>query len=125
MNRILIIDDEPEMLETLKSYLEPRGYEVVTAKDGAEGLAKFEAEKPNLVICDIKMPKKDGFEFLKEIREKKAWVPIIILSVLDDPATVLKSNSLEADYYLSKPMNLEIVLKAVKLMLSLAPLRRR
>jgi two-component system, OmpR family, alkaline phosphatase synthesis response regulator PhoP len=125
MEKILLIDDEPDIISTLKGFLELREYSVVTASDGEEGMKKFESENPAVVICDIRMPNKDGFQFLKEIREKKAWVPIIILSALSDPASVLKGHSLEADQYLAKPMDLEKVLKSIQFMISITPLRRR
>jgi DNA-binding response OmpR family regulator len=125
MEKILIIDDEEQMLDTLKSYLEQRDYDVVTATDGEDGMAKLISHNPDLVICDINMPKKNGYQFLQETRKSRPWMPVIILSALSDPASVLKAHDLEADHYLTKPFKLEELLKSVKLMLSLAPLRRK
>ena len=124
MQKILIIDDEKEMLDLLSGFLSQRGYAVATASDGEEGLKKFDTEKPDLVICDIKMPRKDGFQFLKEVRVSRKWVPIIIVSALAEPASVLKGYDFQADFYLSKPLDLNEALKSVQIMLSLAPLRR-
>jgi len=124
MQKILIIDDEKEMLDLLSGFLSQRGYAVATASDGEEGLKKFDTEKPDLVICDIKMPRKDGFQFLKEVRVSRKWVPIIIVSALAEPASVLKGYDFQADFYLSKPLDLNETLKSVQIMLSLAPLRR-
>lgn len=124
MQKILIIDDEPEITSTLSEFLSARGYAVASAMDGEEGLRKFDEENPDLVMCDIKMPKKDGFQFLKEVRASKRWVPIIIISALTDPSSMLKGYDFQADYYLTKPLDLSDTLKAAEIMLSLAPLRR-
>ena len=124
MQKILIIDDEPQITITLSEFLSARGYAVVTAMDGEDGLLKFDTEKPDLVMCDIKMPKKDGFQFLKEVRASKRWVPIIIISALTDPSSMLKGYDFEADYYLTKPLDLGDTLKSVEIMLSLALFRK-
>lgn len=124
MEKILIIDDEIQILDTLKTYLGQRDYEVITATDGEDGIAKFSSHNPGLVICDINMPKKDGFQFLQEVRKFKFWTPVIILSAISDPSNILKAHDLEADHYLTKPFKLEDILKTVRLMLSLTQLRR-
>lgn len=124
MNKILIIDDEKEIVSMLSEFLSQRGYAIATALDGEEGFKKFDTENPDLVLCDIKMPRKDGFQFLKEVRASRRWVPIIIISALDDPASVLKGYDFQADFYISKPVDLNEILRSVELMLSLAPLRK-
>ena len=123
MPKILLIDDEPDAIEMMAEYLSARGHAITSSSDGEDGLVKFDATKPDVVICDIRMPKKDGFQFLQEVRAKRQWVPVIIVSALSDPASVLKSYGLEADYYLSKPLNLEDLDKAIRVMASLIPLR--
>jgi len=125
MTRILIIDDEVEATKMLSDFLSSRGYETITATDGDEGIRKLDKEKPDLVICDIKMPKKDGFQFLQETRASRHWIPVIIVSALNEPVDILKGYNLEADYYITKPINLEEVLKAVQIMTSLIPLRKK
>ncbi len=124
-SRILIVDDEAGLRETVKGFLEDRGYAVIAACDGDDGLNKFDAESPDLVLLDLKMPKKDGYELLKHIREDKRWVPVIIISALADPKDIFKGYEYEADYYLTKPVDLENLLNSVQIMLSLAPLRRK
>ena len=124
MNKLLIIDDEKELVNMLSEFLSHRGYAVATAQDGEEGLNKFDTESPDLVLCDIKMPRKDGFQFLKEVRASRRWVPIIIISALDDPASVLKGYDFQADFYISKPVDLNETLRSIEVMLSLAPLRK-
>ena len=125
MHKILIIDDEKEVVSLLKDFFSSRNYEVVSAPDGSEGLKKVETEKPDLVLCDIKMPEKDGFQFLKELRATMQWIPVVIVSALTDPTSILKGYGLDADYYITKPINLEECLKVVRIMISLAPLRKK
>jgi len=125
MSKILLVDDEKDAIDMMKEFLSARDFSIVTALDGEEGLSQFEKEKPDVIICDIKMPKKDGFQFLKELRSSKDWVPVIMVTALAEPVNVLKGYSLEADYYLTKPINLEDVLKAIMIMLSLIPLRKK
>ena len=125
MHKILVIDDEKEVTDLLRDFLSSRNYAVKTAIDGEEGLKMFDAERPDIVLLDIKMPKKDGFQFLKEVRASKKWIPVIIISALTEPANMLKGYNLEADYYITKPLNLPEILKAVNLMLSLVPLRKK
>ncbi|MCM8760985.1 MAG: response regulator [Candidatus Omnitrophica bacterium] len=124
MEKILVIDDEKEISDMLTDFLSPRGYNVISAANGEEGLKKFDSEAPNIVICDIKMPVKDGFQFLKELRDSRKWVPVIILTALTEPASILKGYDLQADYYITKPIDLNEMLKAIQIMLSLAPLRK-
>lgn len=125
MQKILIIDDEKDIVDMMAEFLSARGYAIAKAYDGEEGIKQFDSEKPDIVMCDIKMPKKDGFEFLKELRASKRWVPVIIISALTEPANIMKGYDFEADYYITKPVNLEDALKAVQIMLSLAPLRKQ
>jgi len=123
--KILIIDDEPDALDMITEFLSKRNFEIVTALDGEEGLKKFNDESPSVVVCDIRMPKKDGFQFLGDLRNGKEWVPVIILSALTDPSAAFQSYRLEADYYLTKPVNLPDLLKAIEIMFSLIPLRKK
>lgn len=120
MAKILAIDNELGVLDTLRDILAERGHEVIYALSGEEGLAKFESEKPDVIICDIKMPGKDGYEVLKEIRKDPArWRPVIMLSVLTEQSDVRKAYDFEADYYITKPFKVEDVIKAVHTMLSI------
>jgi DNA-binding response OmpR family regulator len=125
MQRILIIDDEKDIVDTLADFFTARGYAVSTACDGEDGIKKFDSDNPDIVMCDIRMPKKDGFAFLKEIRASRKWVPVIIVTAMSEPASIMKGYAFEADYYITKPINLEEALKALQIMLSLAPLRKK
>src|SRR3989338_1841917 len=80
--KILVIDDEPEMTELLKSRLESQSYEIITAHDGEEGLEKARYEKPDLIILDVLMPKMDGYTFVRELKVEEATkgIPVIVLT---------------------------------------------
>ena len=82
--KILAVDDDPDILDALTMILESQGYQVVTARNGLEGLARIEAEKPDLMILDLLMPKMDGFSLCKELQEPR-WakyrnMPILVLT---------------------------------------------
>ncbi len=120
MAKILAIDNELGVLDTLKSILAERGHEVLYALSGEEGISKFEKENPDIVICDIKMPGKDGYEVLKEIRKDPTkWRPIIILTVLNEMASIRKAYDYDADYYITKPFKVEDIIKAIHTMLAI------
>ena len=102
--RVLVVDDESRILNFLSSKLRASGYEVLTASNGAEALEQVQAEEPDLVVLDVLMPKKDGFETLKELRTFSP-VPTIILSAKGANADKVKGLSLGADDYLAKPFS--------------------
>jgi len=123
--RILIVDDEPRILNFLSSKLRALGYEVLTASNGAEALEQVQAEEPDLVVLDIMMPKMDGFETLKELRTF-ASVPVIILSAKGANADKVKGLSLGADDYLAKPFSPdELVARIEAVKRRLAPAEKR
>ncbi len=120
MHKILIADDEEGVLFFFGQMLKNEGFEIITAKDGEEAKEEFQKNKPDLAILDIKMPKCDGFEVLQWIRETvNEWVPVIMLSALQDFKFIKKGYSLEADHYLTKPCSKNDLLKSVKTMLSM------
>ncbi len=100
--RILVVDDELSIVKFLRANLEANGFEVLAATDGAEALQTFEMELPDLVVLDIMMPKMDGFEVCRRLRE---WsqVPIIMLSARGDVSDKVKCLDLGADDYITKP----------------------
>ncbi|MDP2940069.1 MAG: response regulator [Candidatus Omnitrophota bacterium] len=121
--KVLIADDEPDVLEVLSKKISQEGYDVVTAEDGKEALDKIYKDSPDVILLDIRMPKMDGFAVLKELRENpksKKWQPVIIISAVDDLENIKKGYNLEADYYLTKPCNFEAILNGIKIMLNLA-----
>jgi two-component system KDP operon response regulator KdpE len=102
--KILIVDDEERILNFLRTKLKALGYEVLTAADGREALEQVQVQEPDMVVLDLVMPKKDGFETLKELRAFST-VPVIILSAKGADVDKLKGFSLGADDYLSKPFS--------------------
>jgi len=103
-NRILIVDDELSIVEFLRAVLQAEGYEVLAAMDGAEALQTIEMELPDLIILDIMMPKVDGFEVCRRLRE---WsqIPVIMLSARRDDSDKMKCLELGADDYVTKPFS--------------------
>jgi DNA-binding response OmpR family regulator len=107
--KILIADDEPEIRDLLRLYLENEQYEVIEAENGAEALRLVGAESPDLVMLDIMMPQMDGYQALKHIRETNN-IPVIIISAKDGDSEKILGLNLGADDYISKPFNpLEVV----------------
>ncbi|MCP4650834.1 MAG: response regulator [PVC group bacterium] len=88
MKKILVVDDEHDMVTILKARLEKRGFAVVSAYDGAEGLEKIDEENPDLIILDIIMPKMDGYTVIKELKKRSmkegsSLIPVIVLTAKD------------------------------------------
>src|SRR4029079_10572263 len=105
--KVLIADDEPDILEILKYNLEKEGYQVSTAKDGNEALDKAKQYQPDLIILDMMMPKKNGLEVLELLRLQPSFreTLIMFLTALNDETTQLRSFSTGADDYVSKPVS--------------------
>lgn len=102
--KILIADDEPEIRDLLRLYLENEQYEVMEAEDGQQALDRLRTEKPDLCVLDIMMPKMDGYHVLQELR-KESNIPVLILSAKDADSEKILGLNLGADDYLSKPFN--------------------
>ncbi len=104
MDRILVIDDDPGLTALLAEYLQARGHSVVTAPDGEQGLDRLRTGGVDLVILDVMLPGKDGFEICREIRADSN-VPIIMLTARGDEMDRIVGLELGADDYLPKPFN--------------------
>jgi DNA-binding response OmpR family regulator len=102
--RVLVVDDEQRILKFLELKLKASGYGVLTASSGAEALEQVQAQEPDLVVLDVLMPKKDGFETLKELRAFSS-VPVIILSAKEAESDKVRGLKLGADDYLAKPFS--------------------
>ena len=123
--RVLVVDDEQRILNFLSSKLRVSGYEVLTASNGFEALEQVQAQEPDLVVLDVLMPRKDGFETLKELRTFSP-VPVIILSAKGTNADKVKGLSLGADDYLAKPFSPdELVARIEAVRRRLAPVEKR
>ena len=109
MSIILVIDDEPEMLQGLVSLLELKGHTVRSAQNGATGLALMEEQTPDLVISDMKMPRMSGLALLKNIRSQPEWVsiPFILLSAFATEEDGQHALKIGAQEILSKPIRVE------------------
>lgn len=104
--KILIIDDDPHISEALKLYLEKEGYETLNAYDGVEGIAFFKRYDPDLVLLDIMMPLKDGWQVCREIREVSSK-PIIMLTAKGEVFDKVLGLKLGADDFLAKPVDMK------------------
>lgn len=113
--KVLIADDEPDILEILKYNLVNDGYEVITAKDGDDAIEKAKQNNPDLVILDIMMPRKNGVEVCEILRAQPAFKDtlILFLTALNDEATQIKGLTTGADDYISKPVSPQVFLTKV------------
>lgn len=111
--KILVVDDEKPIVDILQFNLEREGYQVITAIDGEEALFKAEVEKPDLILLDIMLPKKDGFSVCQEIRAK-SQVPIIMLTAKDEEVDKVLGLELGADDYVTKPFSTRELLARIK-----------
>lgn len=124
MKKVLIVDDEPNIVTALEYLLQQSGYEVRSASNGEEALARLREFAPDLVLLDVMMPKQSGYEVCQRIRERAEWnhVKIMIVSARGREAEVSKGLSLGADLYLTKPFaNAELVARIGELLGERAP----
>lgn len=112
-NKILVVDDEKSIADIIKFNLEKEGYYVDTAYDGEEGITKVDKCKPDLVILDVMMPKKDGFEVLKEIR-MNSNIPVLMLTAKEEEFDKVLGLELGADDYITKPFSMRELVARVK-----------
>lgn len=105
--QVLIVDDEPNIVLSVEFLMKREGYEVVTAADGQEALDILADERPDLVILDVMMPRKNGFEVCAEVRAdaQLADIPILMLTAKGREAEIKKGLSLGADAYITKPFS--------------------
>jgi two-component system KDP operon response regulator KdpE len=111
--KILIVDDEPQILRFLRSSLPPHGYECVEAATGSEALRAFAKERPEALILDLGLPDQDGFAVIETIR-KTALTPIVVLSARDDVDGKVRALELGADDYVTKPFDMSELLARLK-----------
>lgn len=116
-NKILLVEDDQNFGDVLRSYLEMHDYDVTLATDGAQGLENYRQGEYDLCIFDVMMPKKDGFTLAKEIREKDTDMPIIFLTAKTMKDDVLRGFKIGADDYITKPFNSEELLYRIQAIL--------
>lgn len=114
MTKILVIDDERSIRNSMKDILQYEGHEVVLAENGMEGLVSVKSEKPDIVFCDIKMPKMEGIEVLERIKEFSADTPVIMISGHGTIDTAIEAIRKGAYDFIEKPLNLNRILITIK-----------
>ena len=115
--KILVVEDEALMLKTLEMKLQKEGYEVICCSDGRAALELMESENPLMVITDIMLPYSSGIEIIRAAKQKPQPVAVIVLSALGQESTVEEAFEMGADYYITKPFNLnELVIRIKRLL---------
>jgi two-component system, OmpR family, alkaline phosphatase synthesis response regulator PhoP len=116
MKTILVVDDERNIVELVRLYLEKEGFAVTSASDGEQALVAFDRAEPDLVILDLMLPKMDGFEVCRQIR-RRGDVPILMLTARSEDIDAIVGLELGADDYVTKPFNPRALLARVKAIL--------
>ena len=114
MAKILVIDDERTVREGLKRLLSAEGFSVALAKGGDEGVAMFREHRPDAVLLDVMMPRKNGFAVCAGLREESATVPILFLTALDSEVSEVKGMGIGADDYIQKSASPEILVARIR-----------
>ena len=109
MATILVVDDEPDLVEILRFRLEREGYRVLSAEDGPSGLEAVMRHMPDLVVLDVMMPGFDGFELLRRMKAdaRLAQIPVILLTAKADLSSVIKGWNMDVDNFVTKPFDLD------------------
>ncbi|MCQ9205650.1 MAG: response regulator [Omnitrophica bacterium] len=124
MAKILIIDDDPDLIESMRVVLESKGYEVISAESGEEGLEKQKKQKPDLIVLDVMMPKMDGFETARAIKKTGNNTPVLMLTAIKDKMGLDFKNSagdpdwLPVDDYCEKPLDKGSLIAKIEKLLS-------
>ncbi len=115
-SKILIVDDEPNIVLSLEFLMKQAGFQVCTAADGEAGLAAIAAEPPDLVLLDVMMPRKNGYEVCQAIRDNPAWKAMRVIMLTAKGRTVEREKGLAlgADDYITKPFSTQEVVAKVK-----------
>jgi DNA-binding response OmpR family regulator len=114
--KILLVDDDPDLLSVTGFALQQAGFLVVKAADGLAALDAFEREQPHLAVLDINLPRMSGFELAQKLRERSS-IPLLMLTARSEEADVVRALSIGADDYLSKPFSPKILIARVKALL--------
>ncbi len=115
-SKILLVDDEPNIIELARMYLEKEGYEIVTATDGEQALTRIEQDKPDLIVLDLMLPRVDGWQVCRRTRAESD-VPILMLTARDDDIDKIVGLELGADDYMTKPFNPRELVARIKAIL--------
>ncbi|MDP3731686.1 MAG: response regulator [Candidatus Omnitrophota bacterium] len=117
--KILLVEDEKDLIETVTLRLEATGYEVISAGDGLEGLEKAKREKPDLIILDLMLPKMDGFKVCGLLKADTRYnkIPIIMFSARAQESDKKMGQEVFADAYITKPFEPELLLEKIRQLL--------
>ena len=120
MKKILVVEDDPVNQMILSDFLAANGYETIAASSGPEGIERFERDQPDLLLVDVQLPRKNGFELVREIKSRSTGTPIVLMSAVythaDQSSRTIQLGTL-ADGYLSKPFDLVELLTTVRQLL--------
>ncbi|MDO8536539.1 MAG: response regulator [Candidatus Omnitrophota bacterium] len=119
--RLLVVDDEKDFVDVISEWLETRGFDILRAFNGKEGMEKARADKPDLIILDVAMPEMNGYDMCRKLKidEQFKNIPIIMLTAKFQPNDVTFGMGMGADAYLTKPLELEMLLHKVDDLLGL------
>jgi DNA-binding NarL/FixJ family response regulator len=125
--KLLLIDDDPNLILLVKDYLEFRGYEVMAAGNGREALEILNEQLPDMIICDVMMPEMDGYAFIEKIRQqaRTSWIPIMLLSAKGQSQDKIKGLTTGADVYMIKPFEPDELVAQVEASLKQAERTRK
>lgn len=112
--KVLVVEDEPSLIFTLRDTLESEGYDVIVSEEGTEAVNLAKEHKPDIMILDIMLPGKSGYEIMEEIRKEKLTFPVIILTAKDQETDKVKGLNLGADDYLTKPFGVKELLARIE-----------
>jgi len=122
---VLIVDDDPDMVETVGMMLESKGYEVGKAYDGVEGEESIKQRRPDLVVLDVMMPRKNGYVLCAELKKSKETrdIPIVLLTAVGEAVPTTSYShadgmATEADDYLPKPINADVLVESIERLFS-------
>ena len=116
MSKILVIDDETQLIEMVQMRLEAAGYEVITASDGQEGLDKAKSVEPDLILCDVMMPKMDGYKVCGLLKNDSRYskIPLILFTARAQQDDQDVGDEVGADAYITKPFEPPVLLAKIK-----------
>lgn len=112
--KILIIEDDQSFFSILQKRFTMEGFSVVSAQDGQEGLSMLEKEKPDLIVSDVLLPKMDGIDMAKKIKEKNINVPILFLTNVKDPSYLERAKDIEFDYLVKSDVHVDEIVAKIK-----------
>lgn len=125
--KILVADDTPVNVKIIQKFLEPKGFEVIIAENGAEAVEKYAQSKPDIILMDVMMPVKDGYEATQEIKKLAGnkWVPVLFLSAKSSVEDQIQGINLGGDDYLTKPVDLNMLEVKLKAMMRIVEMQRK